>query len=150
MKPIGPTIKAFLRESELTQKQIAEELDIPTSHLSSMLQRPSMDADKYERICRIIGMHPMTVFEYGEEEGAKIVNYSDLKDVSGITNIGNAAVNIGDSALARIMKEKDKLIAEKDKRIEEKNKLIEEKERTIRILMRQSGIDDGTDTRQQS
>lgn len=138
MKPIGPTIKAFLRESELTQKQIAEELNIPTSQLSTLLQRPSMDADKFEKICRIIGMHPMTVFEYGEDEGAQIVNVSDLKEVSGITNIGNAAVNIGDSAMVRIMKEKDKLI-------EEKNRLIEEKERTIRILMRQSGINDGTD-----
>ncbi|MDE5812656.1 MAG: helix-turn-helix domain-containing protein [Muribaculaceae bacterium] len=149
MKPIGPTIKRFLDKNGLTQKYLADTLSMPASQISVMLQKATMDADKYERICVAIGMHPMTVFEYGEDEGAHIMNVSDLKEVSGITNIGNAAVNIGDSALARIMKEKDKLIAEKDKRIEEKSKLIEEKERTIRILMRQAGLSDGTDSRQE-
>ena len=148
MKPIGPVIKAFLREKELTQKQLAEALSIPGSHLSSLLQKPTMDADKYDRICRVIGMHPMTVFEYGGEEGDRIVNVSDLKDVSGITNIGNASVNIGDSALAKILKEKEKLIEEKDKLIEEKNRLIEEKERTIQILLAATSLRPGTESGQ--
>ena len=139
MKPIGPTIKRFLEENDITQIDLAKKIGKQPSYLSAMLQKSSMDVEIYERICRIIGMHPMTVFDYSGDD-SRTVNVSDLKDVRGITNIGNAAVNIGDSAVARVMKEKDKLI-------EEKNRLIEEKERTIRILMRQAGIDEGTDTR---
>ncbi|MDE6552331.1 MAG: helix-turn-helix domain-containing protein [Muribaculaceae bacterium] len=135
MKPIGPIIKRFLEENDITQIDLAKKIGKQPSYLSAMLQKSSMDAETYEKICQIIGMHPMTVFDYCGED-SKIVNVSDLKEVSGITNIGNAAVNIGDSALARVMKEKDKLI-------EEKNRLIEEKERTIRILMRQAGLEDG-------
>lgn len=141
MKPIGPVVKRFLEENNITQTELAQQIGKHPSQLSGMLQKPSMDAEIYERICRAIGLHPMTVFDYKGEDGT-IVNVSDLKEISGITNIGNTAVNIGDSALARILKEKDKLL-------EEKNRLIEEKERTIRILMRQAGINDGTGTRQE-
>lgn len=134
MKPIGPTIRAYMKENEIKVADVAEKSGFSGSQLSQMLSRPTLDAEKLERICRAIGLSPMTFFEMDDD--AKIVNYSDLKDVSGITNIGNAAVNIGDSAIARIMKEKDKLLAEKDR-------LLEEKERTIRILMRQAGLEDG-------
>lgn len=135
MKPIGPIIKRFLEENFITQKDLALKIGKQPSYLSGMLKSSSMDMEVYEKICIAIGMHPMTVFDYQGDDG-KIVNVSDMKEVSGITNIGNAAVNIGDSALARVMKEKDKLLAEKDR-------LLEEKERTIRILMRQAGLQDG-------
>ena len=134
MKPVGPIVKKFLEENQIKQTELAERMDMSRSGLSQMLSNPTITAQKLEKLCLALGISPMTFFDIDDD--AKISNYSDLKDISGITNIGNASVNIGDSAIVQIMKEKDKLLAEK-------NRLIEEKERTIQILMRQTGLDGG-------
>lgn len=135
MKPIGPIIKKYIEERGMKKGEVANAVGITYNYLSTIFQKNSVDATMLEKLCVATGLHPMTFFETGDK--GETAHYSDIH---ARTQIGNASVSIGDSALERILEEKDKLIAEK-------NRLIEEKERTIRILLLQAGIDDGTNTR---
>ena len=135
MKPIGPIIKKYIEERGMKKGEVANAVGITYNYLSTIFQKNSVDATMLEKLCVATGLHPMTFFETGDK--GETAHYSDIH---ACTQIGNASVSIGDSALERILEEKDKLIAEK-------NRLIEEKERTIRILLLQAGIDDGTNTR---
>ncbi len=140
MKPIGPTIKRYLEENKIKQKELAEKIGMAPGNLSTLLSKTSMDAEKLEKICRAIKLSPMTFFEMGDDEGSVVI-YADVKDVTGSSNVGNTAVHIGAKTADRIIKEKEKLLMEKDKR-------IEEKERTIQILMAASGLNVGSNSGQ--
>ncbi len=147
MKPIGPTIKRYMEENNIRQKDLADKLGKPQSQISDLLKRPSIDAEKLELLCRTLNISPMTFFELGEDEGSVVI-YQDIKGVTASSHFGNPAVHLGAKDTDKSSRENERLLMEKDKRLEEKNRLIEEKERTIQILMRQLGLHNAPDSRQ--
>lgn len=141
MKPIGPILKEYIEENKLAKTKIAEKVGITYNYLSTIFHKNTLDATLLEKLCVATGLHPMTFYEYGQD--GKIAYYSDIKANTGI---GSAAVHISHNSSET--EKLQALIEEKDKRLEEKNRLIEEKERTIQILMRQLGLHDAPDSRQ--
>ena len=133
MKPVGPIIKRYIEDNKMVKTQVAKKLGISYNYLSTIFLKETIDAGLLERICVVLGLHPMTFFEYGKE--GETVSYSDIKAKA---NVGNAEVNINHNSA-----DHDRALADKERIIEEKERLLQEKERTIRILMRQAGIEDG-------
>ena len=133
MKPIGPILKRYIEDNKMVKTQVAKKLGISYNYLSTIFLKESIDAGFLERICVVLGLHPMTFFEYGKE--GETVSYSDIKAKA---NVGNAEVNINHNSA-----DHDRALADKERIIEEKERLLQEKERTIRILMRQAGLEDG-------
>ncbi|MDE5850795.1 MAG: hypothetical protein K2H38_11685 [Muribaculaceae bacterium] len=133
MKPIGPILKEHIEEKKLAKTKIAEKVGITYNYLSTIFHKETLDASLLEKLCVATGLHPMTFFEYGED--GTIAYYSDIKAKTGI---GSAAVNINHNSA-----DHDRALADKERIIEEKERLLQEKERTIRILMRQAGLEDG-------
>lgn len=120
--------------------EVANAVGITYNYLSTIFQKNSVDATMLEKLCVATGLHPMTFFEYGGD--GTTVSYSDIH---ARTQIGSAAVNINHATNGT--KQLEALLTEKDRLIAEKERVIAEKERMIQILLRQAGIDDGTNTR---
>ena len=133
MKPIGPIIKKYIEDRKMVKGEVAKKVGITYNYLSTIFQKETLDAAMLERLCVATGLHPMTFFEYGKE--GETVSYSDIKAKA---NVGNAEVNINHNSA-----DQDRALADKERIIEEKERLLQEKERTIRILMRQAGMEDG-------
>lgn len=133
MRPIGPILKEHIEENKLAKTKIAEKVGITYNYLSTIFHKETLDASLLEKLCVATGLHPMTFYEYGED-GA-IAYYSDIQ---ARTKIGSAEVKINHNGA-----DFDRALADKERIIEEKERLLQEKERTIRILMRQAGLEDG-------
>ena len=133
MKPVGPIIKKYIEDRKMVKGEVAGKVGISYNYLSTIFQKESLDAELLERLCVATGLSPMTFFECGKD--GETVSYSDIKAKA---NVGNAEVNINHNSA-----DHDRALADKERIIEEKERLLQEKERTIRILMRQAGLEDG-------
>ncbi len=133
MKPIGPILKRYIEDNKMVKTQVAKKVGISYNYLSTIFLKESIDAELLERICVATGLHPMTFYECGQE--GETVSYSDIKAKA---NVGNAEVKINHNSA-----DHERALADKERIIEEKERLLQEKERTIRILMRQAGMEDG-------
>ena len=134
MKPVGPILKRYIEDNKMVKTKVAKKLGISYNYLSTIFLKESVDAGLLERFCVVLGLHPMTFFEYGKE--GETVNYSDIRAKA---NVGNAEVNINHNSA-----DHDRALADKERIIQEKNRLIEERERTIQILMAAAGLKLGT------
>lgn len=139
MKPIGPIIKKYIEERKMVKGEVAKKVGISYNYLSTIFQKETLDASLLERLCVVIGLNPMTFFEYGKE--GETVSYSDIKAKA---NVGNAEVKINHNTA-----DLDRALADKERIIEEKNRLIDEKERTIQILLATNGLRPGAESGQQ-
>lgn len=122
MKHIGATLKSYIESNHLKKAEIAQNAGITYNYLSEIFKKEDISAKLLEKLCNACGLDPAEFFDATQLSG----KYSDIK-ASAV--IGSAKVSIGDyDGLCRLLNEKDKQLADK--------------ERTIKILMRQAGIND--------
>lgn len=122
MKHIGSVLNDVIEERGLVKARLAEQMGMARSHLSALFQKASVDAQKLEDLCKLIGISPAIVFDdYDESAAGKTV----VGDVSTAAVLGDGSVNIGNRGVIRNTRD---VIAAKDM-------LIKEKERTIKLLL---------------
>ena len=123
MKHVGKILKDHIESHHLVKGQVAKQVGISYNYLSTIFRQPSVDAGLLERLCVAVGLHPSVMFDVPTE----IEN--NYQDILAHTLIGNAKVEINSNESLRAL-------------IDEKERIIAEKERTIQILMKQVGIDE--------
>lgn len=118
MRHIGSVLNDAIEERGLVKARLAEQMGMACSHLSALFQKASMDAQKLEDLCKLIGISPAIVFDdYDETAAGKTV----VGDMSTAAVLGDGSVNISNRGVIRNTRD---VIAAKDM-------LIKEKERTI-------------------
>lgn len=120
MRHIGQILKNHIESNGLKKTEIAERAGISRNYLSSVFNKPTIDAQLLEDLYIAAGLHPAIVFDVPEQ-----VNKS-LSDIMAHTILGNASVQINQNENLR------ELLAEKER-------IIAEKERTIQILLGNTG-----------
>ena len=121
MKHVGHTLEQEIKKRGIVKSRLAEQLGVPRSTITYMMQRSTMDITRYEEICKYIGCSPLVAFDYEKSSGVSI------GDISQSNNNGDNAVHVNDGMLKMLvdlLDAKDSIISEKDKRLEDKDRVI--------------------------
>ena len=115
MKNIGPELNRIMTERRIVRKDIAKEVGITPTYLSSIVRKNSIDCELLDKICKAIGISASYFFDD--------VPGNHVSDISATTFFGNANVHITQGEV-EMLKE-----------------LLAEKERTIKILRAERNLD---------
>lgn len=121
MKHVGQALNFEIQKRGIVKSRIADELGVPRSTITYLLQRKTMDITRYEELCKIIGCSPLVAFDYEKPSGVSI------GDITQSSVVGENSVHVNDGMLKMLvdlLEAKDHIISEKEKRIEEKDKVI--------------------------
>lgn len=63
MKNIGEELKKAVETKGLKKRDIANEIGISYTYMSSLFKHSTMDCDLLERLCKVIGISPCSMFD---------------------------------------------------------------------------------------
>ena len=112
---MGQLLKDHIESNHLSKSEICQKAGIQTQYLSNIFKRNMFNLDLYEKLCKVSGLNPASVFDgYDDNPPAQI------SDITAKTVIGDSSVSIGlqNSVLKQLIAEKDRLIAEKERTIQ--------------------------------
>lgn len=122
MKHIGQTLKNHIETNHLKKRDVANAVGITYNYLSSIFNKPTIDCELFEKLCKATGMSTGEFFDDGGGQS------KTLSDIQQNTVIGSPTISVNDAETFRA--------------------LLAEKERTIQILMAANGINLGTKSEQ--
>lgn len=125
MKHVGEEINRLVEEKRIAKINFCKAINISPGYYSVMTQKPSIQCELLERICRVLGVSPATFFD----DCPTATN--QIGDVNNTAIMGTANITITQGEVERL------------------RELLNEKERTIQILMAAKGFNAGTNTGQQ-
>lgn len=121
MKHVGHVLKEHIEKTGIKKGDVAAAAGISYNYLSTIFNKPTIDALLLEKLFVAAGLNPAVVFD---SAGSCYKNYSEI---SSTAVLGTSTITIGEAESLRML-------------IDEKDKRLEEKERTIKILMAQRGL----------
>lgn len=109
MRHIGTTLKTFIEQNRIPKTEVAMRAGISKTYLSTIFNKPNLDAAMLEKLCAAIGLSPMAFFDMIPAQPAGPTG------ISAGSILGTASVSMANEKLY--------------------NDIIADKERTICILL---------------